>query len=512
MTSPLSSPTVEHDHARPSVADYLLQSCQSPQTPTGPGGTTISAPGPHSVAAGQSPGQAQGRMRSSIACRRCRRSKVKCVNNGVGTTCRACDHGGKDCDYPPPAAPGSRRREGSISGRQDGSVDPDRRVKPRKSVQSYSGSSLGLRSLESPRPTLDYLDPRILTPNVWKELFDIFQMHYSADLPFLHKASFLKPLRNTTAPPPGSSVSASDASAARPPGSDYFLLAFLALTARFHPRLVAHHSPPTASRPSNPLMASEYYATCASDKQTTLWSEHDNQNTTIDGIQAGLMIGLHDWGMCRGHRAWMRVGMCIRAAQSIGLQYEQDLDDEPNSRSFALDSEAERMGIRDRQEPSNAPLSENERNVAQEIRRRTFWSCYAMDRYLSSGKYRPQMLSAPQLRTQLPASDRTFAFGDKVRTLMLGDQCGLGITRAKVQHDRQAMLGAGHQAEAAAASPSSMSEKEKENDKGILQVGDDEGLVSRYMKILEIYGKVVQWSCAGGRRFAISNSLFSNLR
>jgi hypothetical protein len=298
----------------------------------------------------------------------------------------------------------------------------------------------------------------------------------------------------------------SGASDARPPGSEDFLLAFLALTARFHPLLVAHHSPATASRPSNPLIASEYYANCANERQITLWPEQENHTNMIEGIQAGLMLGLHDWGMCRGHRAWMRVGVCIRSAQSMGLQYEKDLDDEPNSRSFALDVEAERMGINtDRMNLSNATTSDMDENIAQEVRRRTFWSCYIMDRYLSSGKYRPQMLFAPLLRTQLPASDRSFAFGEKVRTLMLNDLDGNGVNRAEVQSHRQAMLNTGHQTEAAdALSPNSM--QDSETDKGRLQAGVDEGLLSRYIKILEIYGKVVQWSCAGGRRYAALSS------
>ena len=52
------------------------------------------------------------RMRSSIACARCRRSKVKCVNNGIGTTCRACETTGRECTYPVPSGgsgAGSRR-------------------------------------------------------------------------------------------------------------------------------------------------------------------------------------------------------------------------------------------------------------------------------------------------------------------------------------------------------------------------------------------------------------------
>lgn len=55
------------------------------------------------------------RMRSSIACCRCRRSKVKCVNSGVNTTCRSCEASGRECKYPVPSS-GGRRREDSFTG------------------------------------------------------------------------------------------------------------------------------------------------------------------------------------------------------------------------------------------------------------------------------------------------------------------------------------------------------------------------------------------------------------
>ena len=58
-------------------------------------------------------------MRSSIACARCRRSKVKCINNGVNTTCRACETSGRECTYPPPATGGSggvARKENMLPG------------------------------------------------------------------------------------------------------------------------------------------------------------------------------------------------------------------------------------------------------------------------------------------------------------------------------------------------------------------------------------------------------------
>ncbi|KXT03223.1 hypothetical protein AC578_4800 [Pseudocercospora eumusae] len=444
-------------------------------------------------------------MRSSIACIRCRRSKVKCVNNGVGTTCRSCENSGRECAYPSPVAGGTRRRD-SISGRADVYGDAERRQRPRKSTHTFVANPMS-GSRESPRPLLDALDARLLTPQVWQELFDIFQIHYSADLPFLHPPTFLKPLRQSalqSAPPtPAGNAPSDSASTARPPASTEFLLAFLALTARFHPKLVQHHSPPTANRASNPLIASEYYAAAANERLASIWT--DNRNHDIERTQAALMLGLHEWGMCRGSKAWLTVGMAIRAAQSMGLQYELDLDDEPLSRSLALSAEAERLGMSGESSRKNSRSGKSSEDlfIQQEIRRRTFWSCFIMDRYLSSGKYRPQMLHARELRIQLPASERSFLFAEKVRTLMLGedDKDIHGTGRAEIQSQRQqsVLLGTGTPEPNQAPSPRTIAMRD-DDEKGRLEVGSDEGLVSRYIKILEIYGKVIRWSCSGGRR------------
>ncbi|KAK5132420.1 hypothetical protein LTR08_009103 [Meristemomyces frigidus] len=346
---------------------------------------------------------------------------------------------------------------------------------------------------------MDALDSRLLTPTVWQELFDIFMVHYSADLPFLHRPTFLKPLRQVSMQPAAAAVSLlpETNATARPQASPVLLLAFLALTARFHPKVVAHHSPSTAARPSNPLIASEYYAAAANELLAT--SLTDNCVHDIERTQAALMLGLHEWGMCRGGKAWLTIGMAIRAAQAMGLQYELDLDDEPMSRSRALGSEAEWMGVGcNRKTSTTGAKTEEDVFIEQEIRRRTFWSCYIMDRYLSSGKYRPQMLHAHELRIQLPASESSFMHAEKVRTLMLGEE-EHGVARAEVQSHRQqsVMIGTCNTPERRMAqSP----KQETVEEKGKLEVGAEEGLVSRYVKILEIYGRVVQWSCAGGRR------------
>nr|POF02410.1 putative transcriptional regulatory protein pb1a11.04c [Quercus suber] len=433
--------------------------------------------------------QARVRMRSSIACVRCRRSKVKCVNNGAGTTCRSCENSGRDCQYPSPIA-GTPRRRDSLSGRADVAQEGEKKRvrKSANNVSSFGGHGLG----DSSRSLSDPLDPKLLTPAVWLELFEIFQLHFSADLPFLHKSTFIRPLQAAQSQP-GESLG-------RPPFSDDFLLAFLALTARFHPKLVAFHCSPSGGRQSNPSAASDYYADAVNARLATT-----SMNPSLERTQATLMLGLHEWGNCRGAQAWLLVGTAIRAAQLMGLQYELDLDDEPLSLSMALDFEAKKLGLIMRKAKSSTSTHQTKEDhfIYQEVRRRTFWSCYILDRYLSSGKYRPQMLHARELRIQLPASERAFVFGTNVRTLMLGE-AEKHVNRADVQGSRQASVmlatGGGTPEPGAERTRGNFYADDHEDDAVDMETGMNEGLVSRYIKILEIWTKVVRWSCAGGRQ------------
>lgn len=334
--------------------------------------------------------------------------------------------------------------------------------------------------------------------------FDIFQLHYSTDLPFIHPPTFLKPLRQANALGPlYKPGTAEQSSPVQPPASTEFLLAFLALTARFHPKLIAHHSPANSNRPSNPLIASEYYASAASARMKSVSGEklglYDLETT-----QAILMLVLHDWGMNRGAQAWAYLGVAIRSAQAMGLQYEADLDSSPFSRLVPVNNEGKKSSPASGRDSFHSGSS-NDAFIQTEIRRRTFWACFILDRYLSNGKYRPQSLSAKSTQIQLPASEQAFLFGEPVRTLRLGEMpADSPSLRSDVQPQRRASL-IGEALNGAMKRHSSFSnglngQVEEEHNKW--EVGVEEGLVSRYIKILDIYGKVVDWACCGGRKYA----------
>src|ERR1700712_3352045 len=103
-------------------------------------------------------------MRSSIACARCRRSKIKCVNAGIDTTCRACESSGRECVYPTPAigVSGAKRDLAALADGEDrnGDWDGPKRHRSRKvvGISSSAGSKVGM----------DALDSSILTTKVWE--------------------------------------------------------------------------------------------------------------------------------------------------------------------------------------------------------------------------------------------------------------------------------------------------------------------------------------------------------
>lgn len=333
--------------------------------------------------------------------------------------------------------------------------------------------------------------------------FDIFQLHFSTDLPFIHPPTFLKPLRQASAlgvqfKSPGNEPSA----AVRPPASTAFLLAFLAVTARFHPGIVAHHSSSATSQ--IPLAASEFYASAAAVQLTHETSALGNRSASHDlqSIQAMLMLALHEWSTNRGIKAWTHLRSAITSAQAMGLHIEQELDDQPFARCFPIASVTENSGS-DHDRGLSSIGSSNDAFIQQEIRRRTFWTCFILDRYLSNGKFRPQALNAKDMRIQLPASEQAFLFGEKVRTLMLGEQETDAALRIDEQSLRRSSIGvesANGGAKRHSLASNGANGSVASDDQGKWELGADEGLVSRYIKILDIYGKVVRWACGGGSR------------
>ncbi|KAI9683605.1 MAG: hypothetical protein M1829_004909 [Trizodia sp. TS-e1964] len=470
-------------------------------------------------------------MRTSVACVRCRKSKVKCLNLGVKTTCRACHTSGRDCTYPPPpptrpeqTAEASQANGGTVNIQNTG--EQVRRKHRKKEPAPVLGAS---KTIISPRALDDALDPELLTPKVWKDLFEIFERHFSLDLPFLHPPTFLEPL-NVDVQTQGSEGEDEKDTLPRPqpPGSPLILLALLSLTSRFHARICAHHSPASANRSTDPTIASEYYASALHAQLAGSGGDSLGQ-PSIERIQSLLMLGLYEWGMCRGVKAWMYVGIAVRMSQAMGLEFEEGLDDEPLALSSAIGGEALQLADLGFDTPGHGSkeIITAETLIKQEIRRRTFWSCFILDRYLSSGKYRPTMINVRDLRIQLPSSDDAFSIGERIHTKRLNEflqESSQFAGAARMPSLKRARASSDSDGDSYQRAPTSRSRYPPNTVNGTdyeedsrWEVGPDEALLSHFIKIIEIWGRIARWSCRGGRRNEIhppwdERSMFYSLR
>jgi hypothetical protein len=157
----------------------------------------------------------------------------------------------------------------------------------------------------------------------------------------------------------------------------------------------------------------------------------------------------------------------------MGLSSEEDLATVGNPNSVSVE-EVERLGVKRKILTPGANL-DTEAFVCREIKRRTMWSCFIIDRYLSSGRARPQM-DVETLHIQLPCSADDFRLGTNVKTefLHLG---GEPLQQDNGLRNRQ-----------------------------FAPFGTDSDL-SIYIRLVEIWGRFSKWSCAGGRRSDLTRTL-----
>lgn len=182
-----------------------------------------------------------------------------------------------------------------------------------------------------------------------------FDYVYGQSYFLLHKPSFFRRLHAGKIPP-------------------VLILAVCAVSARFstHPQL--------SSEPA--FLRGESWARPARD---IALRRFDSPNITI--LIVFLLLGLHEFGTCQGGRSWMYGGMAHRMAYA--LQLHKDLDYDPLLNGRSRDA---------------AKLSP----IDREIRRRTMWACFMMDRFNSSGTERPMFANEKNLALQLPIREDLF--------------------------------------------------------------------------------------------------------
>ncbi|KAI0876803.1 fungal-specific transcription factor domain-containing protein [Hypoxylon argillaceum] len=377
-------------------------------------------------------------MRSSIACTRCRQSKIKCENTNGTSPCNSCIKTGNECIFKVPDHVPPKRSDPPVAVKQERDGGSDR--KRLKKIDDISkGDSQKVAILVE-----DVLSASFLTEDLWEQVLDLYKLHFAPELPFLHLPTMKEKL--------GRISEASNPE--QRSGSNLVLLGVLTLTARFHPDLVrytAHicnsHSGNARTRPlqsqPDPAAASEYYADILAlalgPVRTTM------STASLDRVAALLMLGLYEWSQTQpktgGMTAWMYVGNAIRMAQFLGLCFE-DAREPGGSKFRAIDSQLKSVGRR------------SQLALQKEIRRRIMFSCFILDRMLACGKDRVPIIRSEDLNVQLPCSEDKFDLAIEVQTGRLN------------QLERS---------------------------------GSDDSILSRFIQLVNLWGEISNYSSRGGR-------------
>ncbi|KAK5660540.1 hypothetical protein OQA88_13089 [Cercophora sp. LCS_1] len=396
-----------------------------------------------------SPGASDGKkgsvkrqpLRSSIACQRCRKSKIKCNNTGGDSPCETCIRNSKECTYPEASQVLPKRTELPTGTKPD--QGPDRkRLRKIDDLSKLDGTHPNVIAEEA-------LSAPYLSEAVWSQIFDLYRLHFATELPFLHMAT-LKEKMNSKFRSKQSDTS---------PEINLVLLGILTLTARFHSTLVSYVTTPRtapaatgvpkprfAGASQDASAASEYYADVLTKAMGGL--RQSMTVASVERVQAFLMLGLYEWSQVRpkigGMAAWMYVGVAIRMAQALGLGE----GDKEHEKAFKQLSAV----------PPKAPMTQSQMMIAKEIRRRTMFSCLILDRLLGCGKGRVSAIRSEDLHIQLPCSEVVFDLSEDVFT---------GFLKPST--------------DAAARQP------------------NNDSVLGRFVRLIDIWGEISKWSFAGGR-------------
>jgi hypothetical protein len=260
-----------------------------------------------------------------------------------------------------PASKGSKKRRANVAlggdeldGGQADEISGRRQYADRDAADESALSD----SNDNDEPNLltegaDKLPSRELQEHLSETFFDYV---YGQSYHLLHKPSFMRMIEQGTVPP-------------------VLMLAVCAISARFsdHPALRESTEPV--------FLRGEQWAKHA---RKISFRHYDRPSMTI--LTVYLILGLHEFGTCHGGRSWMFGGMAQRMAYAMQLHTDSQHDPHTNSEDGAR------------------TLSVTER----EIRRRTMWSCFLMDRFNSSGTERPIFVGQNYIRTPLPIKESMY--------------------------------------------------------------------------------------------------------
>ncbi|RWA10404.1 hypothetical protein EKO27_g4687 [Xylaria grammica] len=227
-------------------------------------------------------------MRSSIACTRCRKSKIKCENANGKSPCDSCLKTGNVCIFkvPDPTPPKRPEPPAVIKQERDGGSE-------RKRIKKIDDASKddGQRALAIAE---DVLSASFLTEDLWEQVLDLYKLHFAPELSFLHLPTMKEKLGR---------------------------------------RSKALHSEHSSEHSSDTMALGPVRTTMSTP--------------SVDRVAALLMLGLYEWSQTQpkagGMMAWMYVGTAIRMAQFLGLGFE-DAKEPGDAKFRAVDLRLKNIG------------------------------------------------------------------------------------------------------------------------------------------------------------------------
>lgn len=233
--------------------------------------------------------------------------------------------------------------------------------------------------------------------DVWYRLYDVYWLHYSADLPFLHRQRFLAICheQQMNRKHAGADSGHSPSGNAPQHGHATLLLAFLALTTRHCLDLIELVVVPGRESAIGIARSPDLYALSA---EHHLRESSPARSTRYDSIHARLFLTMYNLSTARCDKALLLLGEAALLVRSMNLdQDEQNSLDSSSPLSASMAYESSMMQTSTGREETHIPTPSPEMVIDVEIRTRTFWSCYILDSQLQLGKGRKRSLQDDSL-------------------------------------------------------------------------------------------------------------------
>ncbi|KAK0762781.1 hypothetical protein N5P37_005599 [Trichoderma harzianum] len=293
-------------------------------------------------------------VRTTIACARCRKAKIKCVHNG-SPPCQSCIKEGSarvihTCTLTRPV----------IKRKKLPAAYPSTGIPERGSAEHHATPIPRIERTRSPSSNLHEEIGHKERPNGQQKDFvhrvakaaNVFVIQFP-ELNFLHLPSFLQDLKHLDDHAVDNvGQQESDNHLAKLKG---LCFALLALCAQW----------------CEDKDSTEHYISSARSSLSAV--DHPDVFT----VQTLLVIAMYEWGCGRTYKAWADSGMAIRSAQLL----------------------------------SALPKQRDITELQSEVLNRTFWACFVMDRLVFCGKPQPLALPLRSVDVHWPIGQRDFAFG-----------------------------------------------------------------------------------------------------